>query len=105
MFYTRAIVYLLLKFSPTFTNILQKSRVSCQKGPTRHAYAWQIGPIWKDTLEVLLHCHLDSCVIFLIRQPVFIPHELQQNQDMIRYNTIRMYPAKRALSAMRKYGG
>ena len=20
------------------------SRVSCQKGPTRHAYAWQIGP-------------------------------------------------------------
>ena len=29
-----------------------KSRVSCQKGPTRHAYAWQIGPFWQDTLEV-----------------------------------------------------
>ena len=26
------------------------SRVSSQKGPTRHAYAWQIGPFWQDTL-------------------------------------------------------
>ena len=25
--------------------------VSCQKGPTRHAYAWQIGPFWQDTLD------------------------------------------------------
>ena len=25
--------------------------VSCQKGPTRHAYAWQIGPFYQDTLE------------------------------------------------------
>ena len=30
------------------------SRVSCQKGPTRHAYAWQIGPFWQDTLDVCL---------------------------------------------------
>ena len=29
-----------------------KLRVSCQKGPTRHAYAWQIGPFWQDTLEI-----------------------------------------------------
>ena len=28
------------------------SKVSCQKGPTRHAYAWQIGPFWKDTLDL-----------------------------------------------------
>ena len=27
------------------------SMVSCQKGPTRHAYAWQIGPFWQDTLD------------------------------------------------------
>ena len=27
------------------------SRVSCQKGPTCHAYAWQIGPFWQDTLD------------------------------------------------------
>ena len=26
--------------------------VSCQKGPTCHAYAWQIGPFWQDTLEI-----------------------------------------------------
>ena len=24
--------------------------VSCQKGPSRHAYTWQIGPFWQDTL-------------------------------------------------------
>ena len=40
------------------------SRVSCQKGPTRHAYAWQIRPFWQDTIDVSsalikndLHCH------------------------------------------------
>ena len=32
------------------------SRVSCQKGPTRHAYAWQIGPFWQDTLELYATC-------------------------------------------------
>ena len=31
-----------------------KLMVSCQKGPTRHAYAWQIGPFWQDTLKMLL---------------------------------------------------
>ena len=33
--------------------------VSCQKGPTRHAYAWQIGPFWQDTLilEMSLEHH------------------------------------------------
>ena len=30
----------------------KKSMVSCQKGPTRHAYAWQIGPFWQETLEI-----------------------------------------------------
>ena len=28
------------------------SMVSCQKGPNRHAYAWQIGPFWQDTLDI-----------------------------------------------------
>ena len=27
-------------------------KVSCQKGPTRHAYAWPIGPFWQDTLSL-----------------------------------------------------
>ena len=35
--------------------------VSCQKGPTRHAYALQIGPFWQDTLDIrgmwLIHSH------------------------------------------------
>ena len=26
--------------------------VSCQKGPTRHAYTWQIGPFGQDTLDM-----------------------------------------------------
>ena len=30
--------------------------VSCQKGPTRHAYAWQIGPFWQDTLDISVVC-------------------------------------------------
>ena len=39
------------------TNLI--SRVSCQKGPARHVYAWQIGPFWQDTLDMntlLTHC-------------------------------------------------
>ena len=27
------------------------SMVSCQKGPIRHAYTWQIGPFWQDILD------------------------------------------------------
>ena len=30
------------------------SMVSCQKGPTSHAYAWQIGPFWQDTPTISL---------------------------------------------------
>ena len=30
------------------------SGVSCQKGPTRHAFAWQIGTFWQDTLDIRL---------------------------------------------------
>ena len=35
----------------SFSNA-QNSRVSCQKGPTRHAYTWRVGPFWQDTLEI-----------------------------------------------------
>ena len=45
--------------SDEFTNSVRyNSMVSCQKGPTRHAYAWQIGPFWQDTLELLVHIHI-----------------------------------------------
>ena len=40
------------------------SMVSCQKGPTRHAYAWQIGPFWQDTIDMMLQYYqagLISC--------------------------------------------
>ena len=30
----------------------QISKASCQKGPTRHAYSWMIGPFWQDTLDM-----------------------------------------------------
>ena len=39
--------------SPELGLMYQSSMVSCQKGPTLHAYAWQIGPFWQDTLELL----------------------------------------------------
>ena len=26
--------------------------LSCQKGPTRYAYAWRIGPFWQDTIDI-----------------------------------------------------
>ena len=40
------------------------SRVSCQKGPTRHAYAWQIGPFWQDTLDMIWMWFNDSNMWF-----------------------------------------
>ena len=36
------------------------SMVSCQKGPSRHACAWHIGPFWQDTLNIIsLVSHLN----------------------------------------------
>ena len=32
--------------------VLYISMVSCQKGPTSHAYAWQIGPFRQDTFDM-----------------------------------------------------
>ena len=43
------------------TCIHMTSRVSCQKGPTRHAYAWQIGPFWQDTLDVSVFADFTVC--------------------------------------------
>ena len=41
------------------------SMVSCYKGPTRHAYAWQIGPFWQDTLDVSCHMIRRSLQIYV----------------------------------------
>ena len=40
--------------------------VSCQKGPTRHAYAWQIGPFWQDTLNISWTIALMSGVLDIV---------------------------------------
>ena len=53
--------------------------VSCQKGPTYHAYAWQIGPFWQDTLDIrwmwlIFTGHdINQNVALCLSQPV-IPH-------------------------------
>ena len=46
-----AIYFISLEISGAASKI-RISRVSCQKGPTRHAYAWQIGPFWQNTLDM-----------------------------------------------------
>ena len=38
------------------------SMASCQKGPNRHAYTWQIGLFWQDTLDL---------EVFLLPEPSF----------------------------------
>ena len=43
-----------------FGNIVLLSRVSCKKGLTRHAYAWQIGPFWQDTLVTWWLCKVED---------------------------------------------
>ena len=37
---------------------------SCQKGPTRHAYAWQIGPFWQNTIDI---CNGDTRTVLIER--------------------------------------
>ena len=39
-----------------------KSMVSCQKGPTHQAYAWQIGPFWQDTLHMYVEQHRNGWI-------------------------------------------
>ena len=39
-------------FCWTFLREAKTSMVSCHKGPTCHAYAWQIGPFWQDTIDI-----------------------------------------------------
>ena len=40
--------------------IYRTSMVSCQKDPTRHAYALQIWPFWQDTLDIRIPIPLVS---------------------------------------------
>ena len=47
-----------------FGNIVLLSRVSCKKGLTRHAYAWQIGPFWQDTLVIWWLCKVEDAELW-----------------------------------------
>ena len=53
--------------------------VSCQKGPTRHAYAWQIGPFWQDTLEPRRHIWMWSQTKQHAHNLLIIPRRLQSH--------------------------
>ena len=52
--------------------------VSCQKGPTRHAYAWQIGPFWQDTLDLSV---LLSLVVFCVTSVLSPQNALRTQQN------------------------
>ena len=45
------------------------SMISCQKGLTRHACAWQIGPFWQDTLDMSLLRPADLKPVLQLCQP------------------------------------
>ena len=46
------------------------SMLSCQKGPTRHASAWQIGPFCQDTLDQVSLCVANGCRQYTGKLPV-----------------------------------
>ena len=57
------------------------SMVSCQKGPTRHAYAWQIGPFWQDTIDMCLK-------ILYVKFHSNLPGAKQFSPDTVRFQAI-----------------
>ena len=61
------VIFTILQWRPLHY-VLQThiSRVSCQKGPTHHAYAWLIGPFWQDTLDI--HSIQQAGILIVNRQ-------------------------------------
>ena len=59
-------------------NITNISMVSCQKGPTRHAYAWQIGPFWQNTLDISVTAN-----------PITTAVTKEPNQNQIRHMNLQ----------------
>ena len=64
-------------------NSMHISRVSCQKGPTRHAYAWQIGSFWQDTLDMLHWIH-GLLLIILSKSRVSLPFHMEPSPWWIK---------------------
>ena len=56
--------------------------ISCQKGPTRHAYAWQIGPFWQDTLDM----RKANLITTLSEDPLTMPdHHQHSNNNNVMF--------------------
>ena len=58
--------------------------VSCQKGPTRHAYAWQIGPFWLDTLDTWVPLRTRKSYISLFTGSFHSAGQIIKNWQVIR---------------------
>ena len=58
------------------------SMVSRQKGPTCHAYAWQIGPFWQDTLDMAQCVSPVWCLYLQVNKPCPFPG-ITQGPDSI----------------------
>ena len=68
------------------------SMVSCKKGPTRHAYAWQIGPFWQDTLDmgyryvcIILTCYDEIMYIYIWYMTLICYNEIWQYMEWKQY--------------------
>ena len=64
------------KYSQTWYRYFN-STVSCQKGPTRHAYAWQIGPFWQDTLELFCVEPVETLEMYGVFSVAFLETEIR----------------------------
>ena len=66
------------------------SMVSCQMGHSRHAYAWQVGPFWQDTLDICAYCKikhlcLDTYPHISHNTSWFKKKYLKQTRDLYAY--------------------
>ena len=74
-------IYVSMKLFLQLTNsiVLDTSMVSCQKGPIRHASAWQIGPSSQDTL--VMGCSSNTVAKCIHH----IPKEIAYNSRFVAY--------------------
>ena len=59
----------------TYHHSLHKSRVSCQKGPTSRAYAWQIGPFGRipSKCDTLVYISVSAILTLRVEQDYHAP--------------------------------
>ena len=69
-------------------------RVSCQKGPTYHAYAWQIGPFRQDTLVISVAETYQAISIHNTGPIPIVPHHKEQVKTFLIYNNDSIWRVK-----------